>query len=79
MLSPLPLPRLLSPKVEDFSKIAFEAVVVVHDPRDWALDIQITCDVLRARDNTVGGLFRKDLNASPGMWTSGSLTSIILT
>ncbi|KAG1812545.1 HAD-like domain-containing protein [Suillus subaureus] len=31
----------------DFSKIPFGAIFVFHDPRNWALDIQIMCDVIQ--------------------------------
>lgn len=31
----------------DFSKIQFGAIFVFHDPRNWALDIQIMCDVIQ--------------------------------
>ncbi|KAG1742113.1 HAD-like domain-containing protein [Suillus lakei] len=30
----------------DFSKIQFGAIFVFHDPRNWALDTQIMCDVI---------------------------------
>ncbi|KLO09493.1 HAD hydrolase [Schizopora paradoxa] len=26
----------------------FSAIIVFHDPRNWALDVQITCDILRS-------------------------------
>ncbi|KAG1742109.1 HAD-like domain-containing protein [Suillus lakei] len=31
----------------DFSKIRFSAIFVFHDPRNWALDTQIMCDVIQ--------------------------------
>lgn len=31
----------------DFSKIQFGAIFVFHDPRNWALDTQIMCDVIQ--------------------------------
>jgi ribonucleotide monophosphatase NagD (HAD superfamily) len=33
----------------DFSKVPFGAIFVFHDPRNWALDIQIMCDVIQSR------------------------------
>ncbi|KAG8893338.1 hypothetical protein FRB99_002040 [Tulasnella sp. 403] len=36
-------------KTKDFSNIAFDAVIVIYDPLDWAMDLQITCDLLRSR------------------------------
>ncbi|OJA10508.1 hypothetical protein AZE42_01703 [Rhizopogon vesiculosus] len=38
-----------SVKTTDFSKIPFGAIFVFHDPRNWALDIQIICDVIQSR------------------------------
>ncbi|KIL68872.1 hypothetical protein M378DRAFT_70980 [Amanita muscaria Koide BX008] len=35
-----------STKVADFSQIRFSAVFVFHDPRNWGLDVQVTCDIL---------------------------------
>lgn len=35
-------------KVVDFSKTRFSAVFVFHDPRNWALDVQILCDVINS-------------------------------
>jgi len=32
---------------QDLSKVKFHAVVVFHDPRNWGLDIQVMCDILR--------------------------------
>lgn len=37
-----------SAKAADFSKIPIGAIFVFHDPRNWALDIQVMCDVLRS-------------------------------
>jgi HAD superfamily hydrolase (TIGR01456 family) len=36
-----------SVKPTDFSKIQFGAIFVFHDPRNWALDTQIMCDVIQ--------------------------------
>ncbi|KAG0704737.1 HAD hydrolase [Suillus ampliporus] len=41
-------------KPTDFSKIQFGAIFVFHDPRNWALDIQIMCDVIQSR-GIIGG------------------------
>lgn len=32
---------------EDLSKVKFHAILVLHDPRNWGLDVQIMCDILR--------------------------------
>ncbi|KAI0686731.1 HAD hydrolase [Cytidiella melzeri] len=40
-------------KVE-FSNIQFRAILVFHDPRDWALDTQVALDVIRS-GGVVGG------------------------
>jgi HAD superfamily hydrolase (TIGR01456 family) len=40
----------------DFSQIAFQAVLVFHDSRDWGRDIQYICDVLRSPNGTIGQL-----------------------
>ncbi|KZT72148.1 HAD-superfamily hydrolase [Daedalea quercina L-15889] len=53
-----------STKVVDFSQTPIAAAFVFHDPRNWALDIQILCDVFQsggiiggpyASGRTVGG------------------------
>ncbi|KAJ7594670.1 HAD-like domain-containing protein [Mycena floridula] len=46
-------------KVVDFSKFLLSAVFVFHDPRDWALDIQILCDVLQS-GGVIGGPYKKN-------------------
>lgn len=38
----------------DFSKTPIRAVFVYHDPRNWALDIQVLCDVLQS-GGVIGG------------------------
>lgn len=38
-----------STKTVDFSKTPISAIFVFHDPRNWALDIQIICDVILSR------------------------------
>lgn len=40
-------------KLADFSKIRFAAIFVFHDPRNWALDIQVICDIIQS-EGTVG-------------------------
>ncbi|KAG8936569.1 hypothetical protein FRC02_001064 [Tulasnella sp. 418] len=42
----------------DFSKIPIKAVIVIHDPLDWALDIQVTCDIIRSIDRTLGNPYK---------------------
>lgn len=32
---------------QDLSKVKFHAIFVFHDPRNWGLDIQVMCDILR--------------------------------
>ncbi|KAF9652803.1 HAD hydrolase [Thelephora ganbajun] len=32
---------------KDLSKVKFHAILVFHDPRNWGLDIQVMCDILR--------------------------------
>lgn len=41
-------------RVEDFSKIAFKAIFVFHDSRDWGMDTQIMTDVLASPNGTLG-------------------------
>lgn len=38
----------------DFSKLPIRAVLVVHDSRDWGLDIQIVSELLQAENGTLG-------------------------
>jgi len=38
----------------DFSKTPIHAIFVLHDPRNWSLDIQIMTDVLRSPNGVVG-------------------------
>ncbi|KAG7449594.1 HAD-superfamily hydrolase [Guyanagaster necrorhizus] len=38
----------------DFSKTSVSAIFVFHDPRNWALDIQIICDVIQS-NGIIGG------------------------
>lgn len=44
----LTMEERISTKAADFSKIPIGAIFVFHDPRNWALDIQVMCDVLRS-------------------------------
>lgn len=44
----LTIEERISTKTADFSKIPIGAIFVFHDPRNWALDIQVMCDVLRS-------------------------------
>ena len=44
-LTPLFLP--LHEKA-DFTQTPIAAIFVLHDPRDWGLDIQVMCDVIRS-------------------------------
>lgn len=36
----------------------FAAVFVIHDPRDWALDVQILSDILRSQNGAIKQPFR---------------------
>ncbi|KJA20792.1 hypothetical protein HYPSUDRAFT_42887 [Hypholoma sublateritium FD-334 SS-4] len=38
----------------DFSKTPISAIFVYHDPRNWALDIQVACDVIQS-EGIIGG------------------------
>ncbi|KAJ7350323.1 HAD hydrolase [Mycena albidolilacea] len=41
-------------KEVDFSKTPISAVFVFHDPRNWALDVQVICDVIQSA-GLIGG------------------------
>ena len=45
----------------DFSQTAIRAVFVYHDPRNWALDTQVVCDVLQS-GGIIGGPYKHDNN-----------------
>ncbi|KAG9051143.1 hypothetical protein FS837_011989 [Tulasnella sp. UAMH 9824] len=47
-------------KKDDFSKIPFEAIIVIHDPRDWALDVQVSVDILRSRNKICREPYKPD-------------------
>lgn len=55
------------PQPVDFSQTPIAAVFVFHDPRNWALDIQILCDVFQS-DGIIGGPYGAGLavDAQPG-------------
>ncbi|KAF8160899.1 HAD-like domain-containing protein [Crassisporium funariophilum] len=38
----------------DFSQTPIEAIFVFHDPRNWALDVQVVCDVIQS-EGIIGG------------------------
>lgn len=46
--------ELESVKITDFSQICIAAIIVFHDPRNWALDIQVMCDLIQS-GGVVGG------------------------
>ncbi|KAI0733118.1 HAD-like domain-containing protein [Fomitopsis betulina] len=56
-----------STKPVDFSQTPIAAAFVFHDPRNWALDIQILCDVFQS-DGIIGGPYGAGLavDAQPG-------------
>ncbi|PPQ98386.1 hypothetical protein CVT24_004065 [Panaeolus cyanescens] len=41
-------------EVVDFSQTPISAIFVYHDPRNWALDVQVACDVLQS-GGIIGG------------------------
>ncbi|KAJ7497059.1 HAD-like domain-containing protein [Mycena latifolia] len=45
---------LILAKKVDFSQTPISAIFVFHDPRNWALDIQVICDVLQS-GGVIGG------------------------
>jgi len=53
-----------SVKQVDFSKTPIHAVFVFHDPRNWSLDIQVTCDILLS-NGIIGGPYAKDQSKIP--------------
>ena len=42
----------------DFSQTPIRAIFVFHDPRNWALDTQVICDVLLS-GGIIGGPYKK--------------------
>jgi HAD superfamily hydrolase (TIGR01456 family) len=42
------------PSTLNLAKEQFAAILVMHDSRDFGLDIQICCDILRSRDGVLG-------------------------
>ncbi|KIY50389.1 HAD-superfamily hydrolase [Fistulina hepatica ATCC 64428] len=50
----------------DFSQTPISAVLVFHDPRDWALDVQVLCDIVQS-GGIIGGphLPRSNQTANP--------------
>ncbi|KAF7796076.1 hypothetical protein EIP86_007247 [Pleurotus ostreatoroseus] len=48
-----------STKQVDFAHTPIRAVFVYHDPRNWALDVQVLCDVLQS-GGLVGGPYTDD-------------------
>lgn len=41
----------------DFSTTPIHAVFVFHDPRNWALDVQVICDIIRS-GGVIGGPYQ---------------------
>ncbi|KIJ67500.1 hypothetical protein HYDPIDRAFT_84195 [Hydnomerulius pinastri MD-312] len=58
-LHTLTIEERASVKITDFSKTPIAAIFVFHDPRNWALDIQIMCDVIQS-GGIVGGPYVPD-------------------
>ncbi|KIP05781.1 hypothetical protein PHLGIDRAFT_119546 [Phlebiopsis gigantea 11061_1 CR5-6] len=50
--------ELASTRPIDFSTTPIQAIFVFHDPRNWALDTQVICDVLQS-GGIIGGPYRK--------------------
>lgn len=48
----------------DFSKIPIAAIFVFHDPRNWALDIQVMCDVIQS-GGIIGGPYVSECARKP--------------
>ncbi|EMD37526.1 hypothetical protein CERSUDRAFT_83262 [Gelatoporia subvermispora B] len=48
-----------STKAVDFSQTPISAIFVFHDPRNWALDIQIMCDIIQG-GGIIGGAAGND-------------------
>jgi len=46
--------ELDSTRNTDFSSICVDSIFVFHDPRNWALDIQVMTDVIRSYPNSLG-------------------------
>ncbi|KAJ3534081.1 hypothetical protein NM688_g7188 [Phlebia brevispora] len=46
-----------STKEVDFSKTPIRAIFVYHDPRNWALDVQVICDVILS-GGLIGGPYK---------------------
>ena len=42
--------------IEDYSRVNFKAVIVLHDSWNWGRDIQLICDVLRSNKGHIGTL-----------------------
>ncbi|KAL4074323.1 HAD-like domain-containing protein [Scleroderma citrinum] len=53
-----------SVKNVDFSKFPIAAIFVFHDPRNWALDIQVICDVIQS-GGIVGGPYVSECARKP--------------
>jgi ribonucleotide monophosphatase NagD (HAD superfamily) len=47
------IPRGIPSQKADFSEIAFGAVLVFHDSRDWGRDIQISMDIISSHSGRV--------------------------
>ncbi|TFK44483.1 HAD-like domain-containing protein [Crucibulum laeve] len=45
-------------KPVDFSQTSISAIFVFHDPRNWALDVQVACDVIQS-GGIIGGPYLK--------------------
>ncbi|KAJ6495631.1 HAD-like domain-containing protein, partial [Mycena vitilis] len=46
--------EIATTKETDFSQTPISAVFVFHDPRNWALDVQVICDVIQS-NGVIGG------------------------
>jgi len=52
-------------KPVDFSKTRFAAIFVFHDPRNWALDVQVACDIIQSGGTVGGPYIRPELIEEP--------------
>lgn len=49
----------------DCSKIPISAIFVFHDPRNWALDIQVMCDAIQS-GGVIGGPYTHSKGSDKG-------------
>jgi len=62
--------ELESTRSTDFSRICIDSIFVFHDPRNWALDIQVMTDVIRSHPNGLGSYKRSAPNRGVDLYFS---------